>query len=51
MDCDGVLWAGSAADLMSICNRMLTEQEVAVICKETLSGLAYYTKEIDSPGY
>merc|ERR1719192_3206097 len=33
--------AGSAADLMTICNRVLTEPEVAVICKETLEGLAY----------
>jgi len=33
--------SGSCADLMSICERTLTETEVACILRETLQGLAY----------
>jgi len=33
--------SGSCADLMSICERTLTEAEVACILRETLQGLAY----------
>jgi len=45
---DGHIWivmeycgAGSVCDIMAICDRVLTEEQIAVICKKALLGLQY----------